>query len=148
MRNTNFQFLGARHSNGNSAAWSAALLCITAGVAINFAGCQKSDGTIAVKGNVAFKGAPLNSGTLTFFPASGRAVGAAISSGNYTAELAPGDYTVAISVAPELPPGFKETDTPPPAKIVLPETYTSRAKSTLKANVGQNQAEPIDFDLK
>jgi hypothetical protein len=148
MRNTNFQFLGTRHSNGNSAAWSAALICLTASLAIAFVGCQKSDGAVAVKGHVNYKSAPLNSGTLTFFPTNGRAVGAAISRGNYTAELAPGEYTVAVSVAPELPPGFKETDTPPPPKIVLPETYTSRAKSTLKANVGQKQAEPIDFDLK
>jgi hypothetical protein len=144
MRRSNSHYLTTKYSH-NNVAW---LLCLLANVAIGFAGCQKSAGTVAIKGRVAYKGAPIDAGTLTFFPASGRTTTAAISGGNYTAELAPGDYTVAVNVAPELPPGFKETDTPPPVKIVLPETYTSRAKSTLKANVGQKQTEPIDFDLK
>jgi hypothetical protein len=111
-------------------------------------GCQKTNGTVAVKGHVNYKGAPLSAGLLTFYPTSGRTTGAAISGGSYTSELMPGDYTVTVSVAPELPPGFSEKDTPPPVKTVLPETYTNRAKSTLKASVSRAQSEPIDFDLK
>jgi hypothetical protein len=124
------------------------LICTIILFASSCGGCQKSNGTVAVKGHVSYKGAPLNSGTLTFYPTTGRTTGAAISGGNYTSELAPGDYAVTVSVAQELPPGFKETDTPPPIKFVLPETYTSRAKSTLKASVQRAQSEPIDFDLK
>jgi hypothetical protein len=125
-----------------------ALVCLVFVFASSGVGCQKSNGTVAVRGHVNYKGAPLSSGALTFYPTTGRTTGAAISGGNYTSELMPGDYTVTVSVAQELPPGFKETDTPPPIKFVLPETYTNRAKSTLKASVQRAQSEPIDFDLK
>jgi hypothetical protein len=111
-------------------------------------GCTKSTGAIAVKGHVAYRNAPLNSGTLTFFPTTGRSVTAAISDGDYNTELMPGEYTVALNVAPELPPGFKEGDVPPPPTIVLPDQYTTRARSTLTASVKQGQDQPINFELK
>ena len=100
-------------------------------------------------GHVSFQGESLKAGALTFFPANGRAAGAPISAGEYRTDLTPGDYTVVVSVAPELPPGYKEGDPPPPPpKIVLPSEYTTRAKSKLNATVKPGQSEPIDFDLK
>jgi hypothetical protein len=116
---------------------------------LNAAGCSKSSNTVSVSGHVAYRSEPINSGTVTFFPVAGRPVSAAISGGDYKADLAPGDYTVTVSLAPELPPGYKEGDPPPPPpKVVLPDTYTARAKSTLSAKVAAGQSEPIDFDLK
>jgi hypothetical protein len=148
MQSANFQYFAAEQSNANFVLGIVTCVCLTVIIAIVSTGCQKSNGNIRVKGHVTYKDAPLNSGTLTFFPTNGRTTAAAISGGAYAAELMPGDYTTTVSVSPELPPGFKETDTPPPVKIVLLETFTSRAKSTLKATVRENQAEPIDFDLK
>ncbi len=60
----------------------------------------------------------------------------------------PGDYTATIVVGIEYPKGFKEGDPIPPPKVVLPDEYTTRAKSTLKVTVKVGQNEPIDFDLK
>ena len=60
----------------------------------------------------------------------------------------PGEYTVTVAVGIEYPKGFKEGDPVPAVKIVLPDQYTSRAKSTLKAMVNKGQNAPIDFELK
>jgi hypothetical protein len=111
-------------------------------------GCKKSSDIVPVHGRISFRGEPLASGSVTFFPTSGRPVGAAILQGEYKTDLKPGDYTVALDVAPEFPKGFKEGDPLPPPKAALPEEYTSRTKSTLKTSVKAGQTEPIDFDLK
>jgi hypothetical protein len=117
-------------------------------LAIGALGCKKSSGAVPVHGRVSFRGEPLENASVTFFPKTGRPVGTAILHGEYKAELTPNEYTVALDVAPEFPKGFKEGDPIPPPKVVLPEEYTSRAKSTLKATVKSGQSEPIDFDLK
>jgi hypothetical protein len=120
-------------------------------------GCGKSSGKAAVRGHVSYRGAPLESASLTFFPASGRPEATTVSKGEYSIELArqnhwrirtPGEYTAIVLIGIDLPKGYKEGDPVPPPKIVLPEEYTSRAKSPLKAVVSSGQAEPIDFDLK
>ena len=71
-----------------------------------------------------------------------------VSKGDYAVELAPGDYTTTIDLASEFPPGFKEGDPQPKPKYVLPDEYTTRAKSTLKTTVKAGDDQPIDFDLK
>ncbi len=111
-------------------------------------GCNKSAGKVPVHGRVSFHGEPLGSASVTFFPKSGRPIGAAILHGEYKTELTPDEYTVALDIAPEFPKGFKEGDPLPPPKITLPEEYTTRTKSTLKATVKAGQDQPIDFDLK
>jgi hypothetical protein len=117
-------------------------------LAIDVPGCKKTSDTVPVHGRVSFRGEPIKGGSVTFFPTTGRPVGAPIQQGEYAAELKPGDYTVALDIAPEFPKGFKEGDPLPPSKVSLPEEYTSRTKSTLKASVATGQSEPIDFDLK
>ena len=121
------------------AIWCGALLFLAASIS----GCTKSSGAVPVHGRISFHGEPLSKGAITFFPATGRPVGAAISQGEYNAELMPGDYTATVDVVPEFPKGFKEGDPLPPPKVVLSDEYTIRTKSTLKATVkaGQNDAD-------
>jgi hypothetical protein len=111
-------------------------------------GCKKSSGTVSVSGKITFRGAPLSSAVMNYYPATGRAVPASVNEGEYTADLVPGDYVVAVTLGAKFPPGFKEGDPIPSPKIVLPPEYTERAKSTLKASVQPGHSEPINFDLK
>jgi hypothetical protein len=53
-----------------------------------------------------------------------------------------------VNYTEPLPPNFKEGDRVPPPKLIIPDQYSSRAKSTLKATVSPGQSEPINFDLK
>jgi hypothetical protein len=117
-------------------------------LAIGAAGCTKSAGTVSVHGHVSYRGEPLAASSVTFFPAKGRPVTAPAPQGEYTAELAPGDYTAIVAVGIEYPKGFKEGDPLPKPKVLLPDAYTSRANSTLKATIKSGQDQPIDFDLK
>jgi hypothetical protein len=77
-------------------------------------------------------------------------VDAAVSEGDYTTELVPGDYTSVVSIAVDMPPGYGRThwNDLPPQKFVLPEEYTTRKRSTLKATVKPDENKSIDFDLK
>jgi hypothetical protein len=111
-------------------------------------GCRKSDGSVPVHGHIAYRGQPLTKGAITFFPEKGRPTAAPIPEGDYAIDLKPGEYTVVVEAANELPPGFKEGDPVPAPKVVLPDEYTSRAKSSLKASVKLGQSEAVDFDLK
>jgi hypothetical protein len=129
--------------------YSPALWFVTALAAISATGCGKSTNAVTVQGHARYKGEAIPTGTVTFFPANGRQVVAPLSGeGEYTAELPPGEYVVAIMIGASLPEGYKEGDRLPPPKIVLPGQYTARAKSTLKATVTADQDQPIDFDLK
>jgi hypothetical protein len=118
------------------------LLIVSAG------GCKKAAETVPVHGHITYRGEPLAASSVTFFAVTGRPVTAASPQGEYATELMPGDYTVIVSVGIEYPKGFKEGDPVPAPKVVLPDEYTSRAKSTLKATVKAGQSEPIDFELK
>ena len=111
------------------------------------AGCKKSDGKVPVHGSVSFRGQPIDRASLTFFSEQGRPEGTAVEDGAYSTALAAGDYTVVILIGRDLPPGYKEGDPIPPPKVVLPDEYSSRLKSPLKASVNVGQSEPIDFSL-
>jgi len=118
-------------------------------IAICVFGCGKGSDTASVSGHVSYRGEAIAPGAVTFFPATGRPVTAALTEqGNYTAELPPGDYTAIVNLGFKPPPGFKEGDPMPKPKFVLPDEYTTRTKSTLKASVKLGQDQPIDFDLK
>jgi hypothetical protein len=111
-------------------------------------GCGKSSGKVSVHGHVTYRGAPLESASLTFFPAKGRPEATTVSNGEYSVDLMPGEYSAIVMIGVDLPKGYKEGDPIPPQKIVLPEIYTSSAKSPLKATVTAGKNEPIDFELK
>ena len=124
--------------------------CALAGiVSACLIGCGKPSDTVPIHGQVTYLEESLPSGSLTFFPASGRPESAVLSpSGGYTVSLAPGDYRVTVNVGAELPAGWKEGDPIPPPKIVLPPKYTTRVASTLTANVTEGLSDPIDFRLE
>jgi hypothetical protein len=122
------------------------VLCGTC--AVLSAGCGTTDGAVPVSGNVTFRGQPLSNASITFYPASGRPVSAAITEGEYGAQLQPSDYKVTVSLGVDLPPGWKEGDPVPPRDIVLPERYSSMLHTQLSANVNEDQSEPIDFKLE
>lgn len=114
----------------------------------NFLGCGKSSTTVAVHGRVLFRGEPLTSGSVTFFPARGRPGNAPLSAdGNFNIKVEPGEYIVTVSASEPLPPGFKEGDPMPKPKFVLPDQYTTRTKSTLKVTVTSDISSPLEFKL-
>ena len=116
---------------------------------VGAAGCGKSSGDVSVHGLVSYRGEPLGSAALTFFPETGRPITAPISDqGDYSVNLPPGNYNVIVSVGAALPPGFKEGDPVPPPKTVLPAEYTTRAKTSLHVTVGPESQGPTDFALK
>jgi hypothetical protein len=131
----------------NSTAWTAGVT-LAACLAVSVVGCRESSPGVPVSGRVTYQGEPIASGTVTFFPASGRPLHAILSSdGEYAAQLLPGDYRVVVNVGAQLPEGWKEGDPVPPPTRMLPAEYTTRAASTLTATVGERQSEPIDFIL-
>jgi hypothetical protein len=124
-------------------------LSFLSAVVLSAAGCGGSSETVSVSGQVSYQGEPVPGGAITFFPAAGRPVIAAISDGGeYSAELRPhGEYVVVVNVGTDLPPGYQEGDPLPPPKIVLPPMYTTRVKSDLRAVVAEGSAQTIDFQL-
>jgi hypothetical protein len=112
-------------------------------------GCGGTSETVSVQGNISYRGTPLSKAVVTFYPSVGRPISAPTSeSGDYTVELPPGDYTTVVNVGSEIPPGYKEGDPLPPAKISLPADYTMQSKSTLSASIKDDQTEPINFALE
>lgn len=112
-------------------------------------GCGGSASTVKVQGHVSYRGEAMTNGTVTLFPANGRPIVAPLSGeGDYSVDVAPGEYVVAIMIGATLPEGYKEGDPLPPPRITLPAEYTVRSKSKLKASVQPGQSEPINFDLK
>ena len=115
---------------------------------VTIAGCSKSAGT-SVSGHVTYKGNPVSSASLIFYPGTGRAITTVVDpEGNYAANLPAGDYTATVTLSVNLPPGWKEGDPIPPAKVVLPPQYTKRTQTPLKATIAPGSAQTVDFDLK
>src|SRR6476660_6482471 len=77
------------------------LCCLVAAI-----GCTKSPTTYPVEGLVRFKGAPIESGTMTLIPKSpqARTTVSPIVSGKYSMKVVAGDWTVNISVVREKEP--------------------------------------------
>lgn len=111
-------------------------------------GCGSDGGAVAVSGTVTFRGQPFSNASITFYPAAGPPVGAAIVDGEYSTALLPGDYKVTVSLGVNLPPGWKEGDPVPPREMTLPDRYTSVLHTALTAKVSDGQREPIDFALQ
>src|SRR5688572_18528818 len=120
------------------------------------AGCQQRPTTVA--GKVTLDGEPISVAsdarvTVVFHPDGGQGTtltGLLDSSGNFrlatgaSADVAPGKYQVAISIAELLP---KSDEAEQSTQRITPAKYASVSESGLEANVipGENQ---LSFDLK
>ncbi|MCA9162876.1 MAG: hypothetical protein KDA59_13615 [Planctomycetales bacterium] len=109
---------------------------------VAFSGCGGEDygDRQAVRGNVTFKGSPLDQGTIQFTPKSGSTFGAAeIKNGQYEIPveggLSPGAYEVRVSSGDSAAPASDPLpgESGPPAKERIPEEYNS--KTTLEFTV-------------
>jgi hypothetical protein len=100
---------------------------------------------------VTFQGKPLEHGMISFFPSSGRPIGAAIEpDGGYQASLPPDTYGVIVIAPPKLPAGFKESDPlPPPDPNALPAKYGRKETSGLSVKVESGSSvQEVDFALQ
>ncbi|HEX4412213.1 MAG TPA: carboxypeptidase-like regulatory domain-containing protein [Lacipirellulaceae bacterium] len=121
----------------------AALLTVTA------IGCQKPSNGVPIHGHVAYQGQPIESCALIFYPEHGRAaVASTDAAGEYHTNLPAGEYAVTVNISVKPPAGWKEGDPLPTPKIVLPDKYTSRVKTSVKAEVKAGQTDAVNFDLK
>lgn len=114
-------------------------------------GCEPAIETVEVVGTVSYRGTPLDHGMVSFLPADGKPIGAAVSNnGTYEARLPPGDYRVAVVAPPKLPEGYREGDElPPPDPNALPAKYAHPDRSGLSATATlQDGPQTLDFDLK
>lgn len=113
------------------------------------AGCSDDSGKVDVHGQVTYRGQPVTDGTLTFFPTSGAPQSAQLGDGGaYELPLPPGDYRAIVTIGVTLPEGWKEGDPVPAPTLVLPQKYTSRARTELTAHVDEEATAPIDFQLE
>ncbi len=121
---------------------------LAAVVAASAIGCGEVSSGVPIAGKVSYHGEPIAHGALMFFPARGRAISAATdAAGDYTVELAPGEYRVIVNTSVSLPRGWKEGDPVPQQEIVLPTEFTIRARTPLKATVPASGGASIDFVL-
>jgi hypothetical protein len=128
-----------------------AFIFVSSATLAMFTGCGGSDLT-TVTGRATYREQPLAGGSVMFHPESGHPVSVGIDeSGQYTADLPPGEYRVAINAAGiEVPPGWKEGDPPPPpAKLVLPPEYSQRTTTVLRLTVPPGgEPQTADYLLK
>jgi hypothetical protein len=125
-----------------------ACVCILVSI-LTSVGCSDSVNKVAVHGKVSYRGEPITSGAVTFFPASGRPTTVPLTEeGEYATELPPGEYRVTVNIGVALPPGWKEGDPIPPQKIQLPRQFTTQSQTPLTATVTEDNQDPIDFALK
>lgn len=112
-------------------------------------GCGSESGDVSVTGKVTYKGQPLPSASLSFYPTDGSAVMATVVNGEYEAKLPAGDYRVTVTQgAPMLPAGWKDGDPIPKQAIVLPPNFESRVNTPLTATVAADQSAPVDFAME
>jgi hypothetical protein len=109
-------------------------LVLACSIATIIAGCGGVDDGVPVSGTITYRDQPFSNASITFYPVSGRPVSAAISEGEYSTVLKPGEYKVTVSLGVNVPPGWKEGD---------PILHTQ-----LSATVSEDQSEPIDFKLE
>ncbi|MDR1384740.1 MAG: hypothetical protein LBJ67_12980 [Planctomycetaceae bacterium] len=121
-------------------------------LAVLLTGCGRSDGRVAIRGNVALDGVPLADGTITFFPTDGGngvSSGGSIQQGYYTSDLMPGKYVVQItanrktgkmiSIYPDMPPSEE-------FEQYIPAKYNK--KSELTIDVENKSKQTFDFALE
>lgn len=132
---------------------------VTLAVTLPLLGCGGGDGLDrqSVSGTVSLDGVPLESGLITFDPASAQSetsVATEITAGSYTFGRdngpVPGEYRVVINSAAEATVEPTAGEAPgdtfiPPPKEEVPKKYN--VESILKATVAAGDNPPIDFEM-
>jgi hypothetical protein len=115
-------------------------------------GCGKSDGRIAIRGNVLLDGTPLSDGTITFFPTgegNGVSSGGSIKQGLYTSDLMPGKYVVQVTANRKTGKMLPSSPGDPPLEEFeqyIPAKYNK--KSELIIDVKNKSQQTFDFTLE
>ncbi|MBA4105023.1 MAG: hypothetical protein C0485_04635 [Pirellula sp.] len=134
-----------RKAPSKSPAGGLAWTCLILALAI---GCGGESNVASLSGRVLYEGAPLSNASLMFYPVEGRPMIAPLSDGDYSVELAPGEYRVTVNLGAELPPGWKEGDPVPPTTRKLPNQFTSRLDTPLTATVSAGgEGQTVDFNV-
>jgi hypothetical protein len=110
-------------------------------------GCGRGDGFVASTGSVAFDGAPVATGAVSFHPLEqGTAPqGAQIVSGRFRIRTLPGRYRVEIVAGRPQAGGVELTPGMPRLEQYIPERYN--AASVLEADVTPRGRNVFTFDL-
>jgi len=124
---------------------------IIAALFVTFVGCGKSDGRLAITGNVTFEGSPLAEGAITFFPIGGSGVssGGSIVQGAYTSDIMPGKYAVQITANRKTGKMLPSNPGDPPLEEFeqyIPAKYNK--KSELTIDVENKRKQTFDFTLE
>ncbi|MDR1382790.1 MAG: hypothetical protein LBJ67_02925 [Planctomycetaceae bacterium] len=120
--------------------------------AVLLTGCGKSDGRIAIRGNITLDNIPLADGTITFFPTgggSGVSSGGSIQQGYYTSDLMPGKYVVQITANRKTGKMLPSSPGDPPLEEFeqyIPTKYNK--KSELTIDVENKSKQTFDFALE
>jgi hypothetical protein len=120
--------------------------------AVTLIGCGKSDGRIAIKGNVVLDGVPLTDGTVTFFPVSGGSgvsSGGSIKQGLYTSDIMPGKYVVQITANRKTGKMLTLSPDDPPLEEFeqyIPDKYNKNSELTI--DVENKSKQTFDFTLE
>lgn len=114
-------------------------------------GCSHGPETSELTGKITFRGQALEHGMISFFPSTGRPIGATIQpDGTYRVALPPDSYGVIVLAPPKLPEGYREGDPPPPPDPnELPAKYGRKETSGLTVTIGPGSgAQQADFDMR
>lgn len=113
-------------------------------------GCSDNAGTTPVRGTVTYQGKPLEGGTVLFNPinsAHSPARAKIQPDGTYELHAPPGEHKIAVNLYTETDPSL-EPDDPgyKPAQSLIPEKYSSIARTPLKGTVTEQET-VIDLEL-
>lgn len=119
-----------------------------------FPGCGSSDReeTAPVTGTVTYNGAPLEQGTVIFYPATGRPAYGKIANGSLTDvttyESADGAIPGAHKIAVQSTDNAADADPMAAGKSLIPERYSDPEKSGLTAEIESGKENEIKLELK
>jgi hypothetical protein len=124
---------------------------------VTVAGCSESGPPrTVVTGQVTYQGKPLPTGSIMFIPTQGKAkprTSAIDSTGHYQLEAVAGPYVVQIQMIGRLrgdpaPTGEGAKLDIPVVDWLIPDKYSDRQTSGLKATVKDGKEQQIDFPLQ
>jgi hypothetical protein len=130
---------------------------LVAGLALTLsvAGCSSDPdkvGAVRAAGTVAYKGKPLETGSIQFIPEKGRSASGAIKDGKFALTTydeddgaVPGRHTVVISAYKEVKfPGRVESE----QVLIVPERYANAGSSGLTVEIPSGGKQDIELKLE